>query len=346
MQINSFNHFRAIAILFIIAGHSFIPVGMVFDNLFEVSLNNLIVGGTSLFVFISGFLFHHIFYPKYMYKKFLGNKYYNVFVPYIILGFAPVLLSVLMKKESFNGYYLPNGSGMINEYLVPTFKYYMSGGFLNAYWYIPFIMITFIISPLHMKYIKIRLSFQLLIIVLLSIISIFLHRPVYNINVAQSVLYFTPVYLIGITASIYKEKIYEYLNGKELYLLVIAISLAVLQSYLGITSNYHKLAFEYDGIDIMYFQKISLCFFFMIWLNRFEKYNNRAIHILASTSFTAFFIHPFILKFLDKIELEFIKVDSWIVFTAFVGTLSLTCILIAKLIKKILPKYSKYLIGY
>lgn len=225
-------------------------------------------------------------------------------------------------------------------------KYYLSGSFLPAYWYIPFIMAIFILSPLHIKYIKIGLKQQLLIILAFSIISILVHRPVDNINVAQSVLYFTPLYLIGITASINKNNIYKHLKGQELYLLFIVILLAVFQSYLGLIGNYHKPAFEYGGIDLMYFQKIALCFFFMIWLNRFERFNNKAIHILASTSFTAFFIHPFILWFLERMKLDYIKVDSWAVYIIFVGILSLICILVAKLIKKILPKYSRYLIGY
>lgn len=99
MEVNSFNHFRAIAILFIIAGHSFGAVGMVFDHLYELSIRNFIAGGTSLFVFISGFLFHHVFYPKFQYKKFLIQKCYNVLLPYLILGLYPVFFYVLIQKK-------------------------------------------------------------------------------------------------------------------------------------------------------------------------------------------------------------------------------------------------------
>jgi peptidoglycan/LPS O-acetylase OafA/YrhL len=61
MHLNSFNHFRAIAITFIVAGHCFGLTGMAITSMMEKTIANLLLGGTSLFVFISGFLFHHIF---------------------------------------------------------------------------------------------------------------------------------------------------------------------------------------------------------------------------------------------------------------------------------------------
>ena len=346
MQINSFNHFRAVSIIFIVAGHSYGAVGMESDNLFDMSIKNLVTGGTSFFVFISGLLFHHVFYPKYHYKKFMAMKISNVFFPYMILGLVPVFLYVLMKKDGFDGYFLPTGVGVINEYLIPTLKYYGTGKFLIPYWYVPFIMVTFSLSPIHIRYIKLDLKLQMLIVLLSSFVSILIHRPIENISVIQSVIYFTPVYLIGITASIHKENIYQYLQGKEIYLFIIAIMLAVFQAYLGNSGNYHFSAFEYGGLDLMFFQKLALCFFFMAWLNKFEKLNNSLLHSISSTSFTIFFIHPFILWALLKFKFDFLKQDSWIVFIIFVVVLTASCIVVAKLFKKVFPQRSRYLIGY
>jgi len=53
MRLNSFDYFRAIAILIIVTGHSYQP--WVIDTFPEKIVGNLITGGTSLFVFISGF---------------------------------------------------------------------------------------------------------------------------------------------------------------------------------------------------------------------------------------------------------------------------------------------------
>ena len=83
MRFASFDCFRGIAILFIVTGHSFGP--WYIDHFGEKVLANLIAGGTTLFVFISGFFFHHIFYESFNLKEFLVKKAKNVFIPYLIL---------------------------------------------------------------------------------------------------------------------------------------------------------------------------------------------------------------------------------------------------------------------
>ena len=346
MHLNSLNHFRAITIIIIVAGHSYSHVGLEFSGILDNSLKNMISGGTSLFVFISGFLFHHVFYKKFHYSKFVGKKVRNVLIPYLILGFLPALWWVILKQEKCGEFFLGTEENFISEYVVPMIKYYATGVFINGYWYVPFIMLTFSISPIHARYIKLSTNKQLSLILLLSCVSMVIHRPIQNVNVFQSVVYFTPVYLIGITASIHRNVIYNTFNKREYLLLLFAAALAVLQAYLGHEGNYHKQPLAIGTIDIMYLQKTLLCFFFMVWLHRFENYNNSYVHAVASTSFTAFFIHPYILWLLRKADLSFIKTDSWFVLLMFVAILQLTCVLIAKVTKKLIPKYSRFFIGY
>jgi hypothetical protein len=48
MYINSFNHFRAVSILLIIAGHClYALLGLEFDTIFEKTVRNLLTGGRS-----------------------------------------------------------------------------------------------------------------------------------------------------------------------------------------------------------------------------------------------------------------------------------------------------------
>lgn len=346
MKINSFHHFRAIAIIIIIAGHSFGVTGLEVNSLSGSLVKNLIQGGTALFVFISGFLFHHIFYPKYNYGDFLEKKIKNVLVPYLLLGFAPVVMAVLMNKGWFDGYFLPTGPGFFLEFVVPMVKYYSAGTFLTAYWYIPFIMVVFITSPLHIYYIRLDIKLQLATILLFSIMAIFIHRPVGGILVFQSVIYYMPIYFFGITASIHKEFIYRAFRGKEFLFLLTAVGLAFYQASLGDVGNYQKQPFDYAGVDWMFLQKIALCLFFMIFLKRFEEFNNYWVHNVAATSFTAFFIHPFILAILIKLELTYLNMNSWVFYILFVFTVTAICVIFAKTLRKLLPKYSRYIIGY
>ncbi|MFK8185013.1 MAG: acyltransferase [Phormidesmis sp.] len=347
MFLNSINHFRAIAITIIVAGHCFYMVDATFNTLPERAFGNLIAGGTVLFVFISGFLFHHIFYKRYQFKKFMAGKLKKVLLPYTLLSIAPIVLLV-MKQDAYYSLYDPQGSGFIATYLVPALKYYFTGRFLTAYWYIPFAMILFLLSPLHMGFIQLRFKWQTLITGLLFVVSLFLHRPVDDILILQSVVYFMPVYLIGIMASEKKDAIYTQLKGKEIYLLLTAIALATIQAALGKFSSYQKPPFVYDGIDIMLFQKVALCFFFMVWLHRFEQVNSKAINILASTSFAIYFTHGYFMQIIREVvsafNIEFYS--PWFWYPIVTTGMILACLMVAISLKRLLPNYSRYLIGY
>lgn len=352
MYLNSFNHFRAIAIVLIVAGHSYSIAGLICSSFLERTIVNITMGGTSLFVFISGFLFHHIFYKKYQYKKFVTDKFKNILIPYLVLGVIPVFFCVYRKSDMFNGFFLPQGVGLLHEYLLPAIKYVWTGGFLTAYWYVPFILMTFAFSPLHFWFIKSGKSIQLGITLLLCAFSLLLQRPIENLYVMQSVIYFTPIYLIGILCSIHKEIIYDVLKGKELMLFAIVIFLAALEAYTGVIGNYHKSAFDYGGLDLMFMQKISMCLFFMVFFHRFESANNSVLHMLASTSFAIFFLHPLLIWWGIKILHQYfginqyIAFNSWAIYLMFVVAITLLSIVIAKTIRMIMPKYSRFITGY
>jgi hypothetical protein len=346
LKLNSLNHFRALAIVLIVATHSFTPVGIDSDSFINCFVKNLLAGSTSLFVFISGFLFYEVFYRNFSYKKFVSKKITKLIFPYIILGLFPVVVALIIRRDHFDGYFLPTGVGFFSEYMIPFFKYYFTGRFLNAYWYIPFITVMFLLSPLHYKFVSIKFRLQVILVLALSSISIFMHRPVLNVSVFQSVVYFTPIYFIGIISSIHKANIYAFFKSREWILLFIALSFAFYQTYIGDVGSYQKPPFEYSGLDLVYLQKVFLCLFLMVFLNRFENIHFYPIDIVASTSFAIYFIHPFIPATILMLKIEYLKLNSWFVFILFITLVTVFCVFIAIFTKKILPKYSKYIIGY
>lgn len=339
------NHFRAIAIIIVVAGHCYgIAVLRVSTTVEKIAVN-LLAGSTDLFAFISGFLFHHVFYKKYQYQSFVLGKIKNVFIPYLLLGALPVLLFVYQKTDG-RIFFLSDGSGIFRAYVVPALKYYGTGAFLTAYWYVPFIMMMFMLSPLHYLFIKSRPALQFGLTVMFCISAILIHRPVENIDILQSIIYFTPVYLIGILCSEYRNKIYGALNGMEPILLALIVSLAALQENFGYVGNYHKLAFAYGGLDILFIQKILMCLFLLISLKRFESVNNKIIHAVATTSFTVYFLHSFILWGISRAFGKYLALDSWMMFSLYVAAIVMLCVGIAKATKKAIPKYSRFLPGY
>ncbi len=347
MYLVSFNYFRAITILWVVAGHGFGVVGVNLDSTWEVAIKNLLTGGTTPFLFISGFMFHYVFYKKYEFSPFMRNKAKNVLLPYLILGLVPVCLYVGTKNTGYGDYFLPHGSGVFHEYIVPGIKYLWTGRFLTAYWFVPFVMVIFLMSPLHIRFITAGNRVQVAVIAALSLVSVFIQRPIDNISVMQSVIYFTPVYLFGIWCSINRHKIYDFMRGKELFALAFAVSLAFLQAYVGGEGNYHSDPFSYNGVDLMYIQKMVLCLFFMAWLYRFEGTESGwLVNTLSSTSFAIFFIHPVINEIFRKLNFGFMGLDSWAVYLVFVAFVLALCVLLSLMAKRVIPAHSRYVIGY
>jgi surface polysaccharide O-acyltransferase-like enzyme len=349
MFLHAFNFFRGIAILFIVAGHCYWMSGWSSHSFQEKVVANLINGGTSLFVFISGFLFHHVFYRQFNYRRFLLKKAGNVLLPYLILSSLGFLYFVVyLKSPPFPQYFHIDNSGPWHEYLGPALRYLWTGRILPAYWYIPFIMVTFLLSPLHIRIIELPVRPQLALLFALVLLAMLVQRPVDNISVLQSVIYFMPVYILGMTCSLHRQSIHARLANREWLLLFAAVLLAMLQVLVqDKTGNYHKPPLQYAGLDIMLPQKICLCLFFMVYLQRFEHARLPVLRLLASASFAIYFLHPWVLHFLEQALAGTMATLSggprWLLLTLLVTAASL---LIAGSIRRLAGAHSRYLTGW
>ena len=347
--INSINHFRALSIILIVMGHLYTLSGIKFDTAFENILGNIITGGTFNFVFVSGFLFNSVFYKRFNYKFFIINKAKRVFLPYIILSFLPILISIYLKPDFW---VMSIKDGNVVNPIISFVLFLISGAHLLAYWYIPFIMLIFLMSPLHKLFIDLDLKFQITLVLLMVIISLFIHRPFelqYPFQALHSLIYFTPIYLIGILCSLHKEKIYEVGSNKEYILLLIVILIAFFQNYMGTNGNYNQNWHSISGIiDLMFIQKLILCLFLMIWLNRFEDYTNSTISLIAKFSFPIFFLHPILLSlsFIVKNHFDISFNYPWVALILLTIAFVFVSVTSAMLISNYLPRYSLYIIGY
>lgn len=351
MFLNSINYFRGVAILLIVAGHSYTIAGFNPSNVIERTIANLLTGGTALFVFISGFMFHHVFSKKFNYKKFMVKKMQNVVLPYLILSIYPIWDIIYYERFS--------RTFGINNALDALLFYPIRGIHLTAYWYIPFAVILFLASPIFLKLMNSK--YKGLLITIGLVVATLIHRPLYNINVLQSFIYFSPVYLLGMWASINKNKVYTTLKNKEWIFLFVAVVLAFYQgefaSYSpiegtttfpstilnGYVGNFHKNMFVYNGLDLMILQKTSLCFFFMVFLRRFEDIKIPFLDFTAKYSFAIFFLHCYLILWGERIG----GLNNGNIFTLILTTLlfSITSAIFAAGVKKVFPKHSRKLIG-
>lgn len=342
---NSINYFRAIAIFSIVLAHTDL-IAWNIDNNFEKIIISFVYDNSILFFFISGFIFYHFSENKFKYLKFIKGKIKNLVIPYIVLSISIIIIQ-----------YFLNNFGLLNSnwYKIDSIKSVLfaliKGTALIPYWFVPFMFIMFLMSPLFIRFTKLRASIRNILLLLLIAAALFIHRPLYLWNPLQNFIHYTPVYLLGIISSKYKADIYKFLKNKSLLLLIFVIGFSMLQVFInGDSTNASKL-FVYNGIDFQLIQKIFMCYFLMIFLHKYEDIKSPALTLLASTSFAVYFLHFWFIYFIvvyqynhpSSILLTFTKPLMWllyaIIFTAF-------SVLIALLIKKVFPTKSKYITGY
>lgn len=341
MHLSSINHFRGLAIFIIVAGHCMELADFHYVSVYGVTLSNLVTGGTSLFVFISGFLFHHVFIKNFHYVTFMLKKVKYVLLPYIIMSFLPLLYVA----------YFGNLAGVDLSDKVFKFCYGLFTGYLlPAYWYIPFAMILFLISPFHIWFVRQNKSSKIMITVALFFVSLFLHRAgkTVGVPVIQSVVYYTPVYLLGILVSEFKHEVFKFLERKVLLLFGLTVLIALIQSFIGHEGNYCKDPFVYGGIDLMLIQKVLLVLFVWALFMKYEGREFKLLDLFAKNSFGIFFLHAILLMIYTKVKdltgYTF-EGNSFFNYLLVSLTVFITSYYLVVLIKKVIPGYSRFVIG-
>jgi surface polysaccharide O-acyltransferase-like enzyme len=340
-RLHYLDNFRAIAITTIIFGHCY--SGWHRDTYWEQALSNALTGGTALFVFISGFFFHAVFRAQFDFRRFMRKKTLNVALPYLILtGLLLTAYYILSDKIWFpsdlDRYDLGNDLKILVNILI--------GWHLTGYWYIPFVMLLFLASPVVMAFTNLKHSWQAIIVVLLLTLSMLFHRPMLNINPVHSLVYFFPFYLSGaiysqnrITANLVLERIPAALS-------IAWLATVLLMTNAGEVGNSHKwIPWDYTGIDWMVPQKMILIFLLISLLLRYGSHRSAVMGTIASHSFPLFFIHPWVLLFFDFTNITEILTGGLRGFLL-LSAVVLTCSLLASaLIRASLRDNARYVIG-
>lgn len=153
--------------------------------------------------------------------------------------------------------------------------------------------------------------------------------------------------MFGILCSMEREWIYEKLNGKDFYLLLIVIFLAFMQAFVMETSgNLQKNPFDYNGIDISFLQKNVLCLFFMVFLHRFEDKEFVLLKNLAVSSFSIYFLHGWFILFIWQGREYYEKYDGLYTLPLFTALVVWISYVTAARVKKMFPNKSRMLIGW
>ena len=337
---------RGIAILLIVATHcvTFFSWGG-HETAFELA-HDLFDNSTLIFMFISGYLFHHTS-ADFQYTRYLKVKARNVVAPYLIAALPGILYVLLFDAAKLHalgldGYPSAEKAGYLLVY---------GGAQLNyALWFIPVICLYYLVSPVLLRVFERPNGYALLL--LLIPLSVLMHRPTYSHghNVALA-LYFLSAYAIGMLCSKYHDKVVAVLD-RHVALLSAASVLAIAAHLFMAThhGNYTVAsigAFDHsDGwIDWMFIQKILLTFTLWALTRRSLSLRLPVLDALASASFTVYFLHLYVLYVVAGLAHS---AGFEIGVVSFCGMLVVAVALpvaVAAVVRKIAPRWSRSLIG-
>ena len=287
--------FRALAILSIVAGHSYAfawgeerPASS-FDFLMPI-----LSGNTALFVFISGFLFHHVFADRFDYGAFMVSKFDKLIKPYGVAT-AATLLVVLSVGGPTNAFLYFDGSvsmDPLSTYLVAL----ATGVPHTALWYIPFAVLLYAASPAMMAYIQARPRERLAFLLASIALAMLVHRAAWNLNLLQNFAYFLPFYLFGLEASLRREQFSRFSASPATIAICAAgaFALAFWQMEVRGVPIPSGPPFAALGFDAMVVQKLLLIVAICGILQRIGE-TGHFLRTLAGDSFGIFFVHSIVL---------------------------------------------------
>lgn len=330
MFLGYIHSFRALAILFIVAGHSIDFFTWPDENgTTERLLRILISNGSVLFVFIAGYLFQHLA-VKYQTKKYFVAKLKNVILPYFLVSIPAIIIFVfLMHRETvWQGFY-------DNPQWVQVVYFYITGLHLAPLWFVPMITLFYCVAPFLVLADKNKHFYWFLPATI--ILSCFISRGL----PFQSFIHFFSVYLLGMFCSHYKNTVNNIVSKLPLLSLLAIIigGLAAFEFY------YMSGTMTY----VNYLQKITMSVFFLgLLVHLGEKADYKIIHTIANASFGVFFIHSYVLtgsKILMTKLLGEKVVGSLLFYPLVVMAVLMSCVAIIVIIQKILGRKSRYLVG-
>ncbi|QWL60525.1 acyltransferase [Aeromonas jandaei] len=181
------DNFRAISIIFVILSHlNFYGL----DDFNEI-IKFILADATTFFVFISGFLFHHLSENNFNFKRYITKKSKFVGCPYLLISSILIVVGLALGHN-------------IRYDLQPLSYIAFSlwaGGLINGpTWFIPMIWCFFIFSPLLMFIAKKTYIFPIIVFSALFI-SLFSARPYMGANPVLSAIHFFGFYMFGMYLS-------------------------------------------------------------------------------------------------------------------------------------------------
>lgn len=344
--LNYIHYLRGLAILLIVGIHCRISFSWGPNSTQERLFESILDNSTIIFVFISGFLFQHLFVNNFGFKKYIQKKFKYVIIPYIILSVLPILDKLYLES---NLLWMPSNLENTSDFIKVLYML-ATGKHFGPYWFIPMIILYYFISPLLVKMDNDR--FYKYFFPIIFVFGLFTYQFGYYSNIFNSFLFFLPIYIFGMWASRYKEKIIHSGNGLFLLALLTYIGITILEVS-GILEIHKVVGFKIEDPQpylIFNFSKLKVCFLCLALIKIFFNLKHKPMTFLKTLgeySFGIYFIHLYIIIVVQKTS-QFLSVSFTLnIFSFLIYTfvITLICTWIVWVIKQIFSKHSRYIIG-
>ena len=341
---------RGVAILYVVAVHargfssywqSSPDVYRSLDSLTDPSEGN----GTTLFLFIGGFLFQHLNKHYFHFGKYLTQKFKVLILPYLVISIPLIWLRLNTDFRSFSlpdDFYERSILHQIGHFL-------LTGSHLPPFWFISTIILFYFTAPL--LHLLDNRKFYAYVFPFILLVTLFTYRPEHNANPLLSYLHFIPVYVLGMCASYFKDKFLSD-SPRLFYALLFVYAGMCISEIAGWTSTPRDTSFEdvLNGsivFNVYLLKAFVLCF---LWLTFFYRMRERSfpfLELLGSYSFGLFFVHYLVISVTRKfLELYDVPFDfSILTYLIYFLLILLASMLTVYAVKKVTGRYSRYVIG-
>lgn len=331
----SLENLRGLAILFVILSHitSFELLGKPGEYLaFFFS------DATTWFVFIAGYLFNYIEQKKFDYRDYLGKKARFVILPYLILSILAIAAGLTFERHLV--------LGLTTENYV-LWSLMVGGAVIVPMWFIPMIALFFLLSPLFNRLGKNRLQYPAVVIGLIA--SLYTARPIENLNPFLEFVHFAGFYLLGIVFSANHARI-EALKERHSTTPVIvgALLLFGVSSIICLSGEYSEAPDFMEGLgkfNNIQFGKLVLLVAVFFLFDRFLNMPNRFFGWMANISFGLFFMQGFFMALFQKLAQKIWSSEPLVMLGAELTLVLGGSMVAVTVIKYILGKRSRYVIG-
>jgi surface polysaccharide O-acyltransferase-like enzyme len=247
-------------------------------------------GGTWLFLFISGFLFHRLLH-RYEYRPYLLTKFKNVVLPYMTV----VLTATFVQAATGT---LANDDVMIRTVKNLVLGYPVAG----PLWFCPMIFLFYLAAPLFARLARHR-GLLLAVTGLSLAFSLVMTRPPVSAGPLINIVYFASAYLFGMACSQEREGVTSWAR-RLAPVLVVCLMVAAAFGGFGHYPNSGVfdlfMAPERPFLDTTIIAMILFIGLMMVLLVQ-DSPANSLFEWLSPKSFGIFFVHGFITERLDEL---------------------------------------------